>query len=60
MVENGITVGICHFVYHYGKANNKYIENHDKNKESSYLQYWDVKNLYQLVMSQKLPVNSFE
>ena len=32
----------------------------DKGKESSYLQYWDVNNLYGRVMLQKLPVNNFE
>ena len=32
----------------------------DKDKESSYLQYWDVNNLYGRVMLQKLPVNNFE
>ena len=29
-------------------------------KESLYIQYWDVNNLYGWEMSQKLPVNNFE
>ena len=29
-------------------------------KESSYLKYWNVNNLYGWVISQKLPVNKFE
>ena len=33
---------------------------YDKNKESSYLNYWDVNNLYGWKISQKLPVNTFE
>ena len=36
------------------------MKDYDKNKESSYLQCWDVNNLYGWVMSKKLPVNNFK
>ena len=45
MVEKGIRGGTCHTVYEYVKANNKCLKDHDKNKESSFLKYWDVHNL---------------
>ena len=59
MVEKGIRGGICHSIYRYAKANNKYMKDYDKSKESSYLQYWDENNLYGWAMSQKFPVNNF-
>ena len=59
MVEEGIRGGICHSIHRYAKANNKYMKNYDKNKESSYIQYLDGNNLYGWAMSQKLPVNGF-
>ena len=60
MVEEGIRGGICHSIHRHAKANNKYMENYDENKESSYIQYLDVNNLYGWAMPQKLPVNGFK
>ena len=37
MVEKSIRGEICHSVYRYVKANNKYMKDHHKNKESSYI-----------------------
>ena len=36
------------------------MKDHDKNKELSYLQYWDVNNLCDWAISQKSPVNNFK
>ena len=60
MVEKGIREGICNTIHRCAKANNNYMKDYDKNKESVYLKYWDVNNLYGWAMSQKLPVNKFE
>ena len=60
MIEEGISGGICHSIHRYAKENNKYMENYNKNKESSYIQYLDANNLYGRAMSQKLPVNNFK
>ena len=57
MVEEGIRGGICHSMQRYAKANNKYMKNYDKNKESSYIQYLDTNNLHGWAMSQKLSIN---
>ena len=47
MIEKGIRAGICRCIYWYAKANNKYMKDYnDKNNESSYLNYWNIKNWY--------------
>ena len=60
MVEKGITGGICHAIYRYAKADNKYMKNYNKDKEESFLQYLDHNNLYGWALSQKLPVSGFK
>ena len=52
MVEKGIIGGVFHmqcfvsYVISICKANNKYMNDYEKNKESSYLKHWEVNNLY--------------
>ena len=61
MVEKEIRRLICHAVHQYVKANNKYMKDYDKNKESSYFKYWDVNNwTIFFAIWEKLPVNNFE
>ena len=54
MVEKGLRGRICNATYWY--ANDKYIKDYDKNKETSYLNYWGVNKLYGWAMPQKLPL----
>ena len=60
MVEEGIRGGICHAVNRYAHANNYYMKDYDKTKESSYIQYLDANNLYGAAMSKKLPMKGFK
>ena len=60
MLEMHIRDGICHAIYWYAKANNKYMKDYDKDKELSYLRYWDVNNLYGWAMPQKITANDFK
>ena len=60
MIEEGIRGGICHAVHRYAKANNRYMKDYDKNKESSYIQYLDANNLNGAAMSKKLPMRGFK
>ena len=62
MVKKGIRGGICQAVYRYAKANNKYMNDFNKDIEPSYLEYlyvW-IYNFYGWTMSQKLSVDGFE
>ena len=60
MVEKGVIGAICNAVHHYAKANDRYMNDYDENKESSYINYWDVNNLNGFPMTQKLPTFNFK
>ena len=55
MVEKWTRGWIFHSVNRNANPNNKYMKDGDKNKESSYLNYWDVNNSDGWAMSQKSP-----
>ena len=60
MVEEGIKGGICHAVQRYAHAKNKYMNDYDKKKKPSYIQYLDANKLYGKAMTEKLPVRGFK
>ena len=59
MFEEGIRGGMCQTIQRYAEANNKYLNNYNKNK-ASYLMYLDANNLYGWAMCKKLPIGEFE
>ena len=56
MIRGGISM-ICH---RHSKANNKYLDNYDKNELQKYILYLDANNLYGYAMSQYLPVGDYK
>ena len=60
MFEEETRGGICQATHRYVKANNRYMKNDDKDKESSYLLNVDDNNLYGWSMCKKLPVSDFK
>ena len=60
MVQLGMRGGVSTIMHRHEKANNKYMKNYEKDKDSSYLMYLDANNLYGWAMSQKLPMGKFK
>ena len=59
-IEAGIRGGMSCVNSRFAKANNKYMKNYDKSKESVYIGYHDCNNLYGFAMNQSLPMGDFE
>lgn len=55
-IRDSIRGGLTNIPQRYFKANNKYMQDYDKNKPSSFIAYLDANALYSSVMTLKLPV----
>ena len=59
MVEKGIRGGICHAIYRYAKANNKYVKNYNKYKEESFFSIFRCKQFIWLGNVSKIACKRF-
>ena len=60
IVEKGIRGRISHAIHRYVKANNKCMNDYNKDEEESFLENLDSNNLYGWAMSEPLPVDGFD
>ena len=59
-IEKGLRGGISYTAKRYAKANNKYLNDHDSEKRSTFISYLDMNNLYGWAMSEYLPCGRFK
>ena len=59
-IEKGLRGGISYIAKIYAKANNKYTENYDPKKPSTFITYPHMNNLYGGAMSEYLPSGGFK
>ena len=59
-IEKGLRGGISYIAKRYAKANNKYMNDYDPEKPSTFITYLDKNNLYGWAMSEYLPYGEFE
>ena len=59
-IEKGLRGGISYIAKRYAKANNKYMNDYDPKKPSTFISYLDMNNLYGWAMSEYLPYERFK
>ena len=59
-IEKGIRGRISYIAKRYAKANNKYMNDYDPKKPSTFITYLDMNNLYGWAMSEYLPYGGFK
>ena len=60
LIEKGLRRGISYIAKRYAKANNKYLNDYDPKKPSTFISYLDMNNLYGWAMSEYLPYGCFK
>ena len=58
--ETQMRGGVSTVFHRYAEANNKYLDDYDSTKPSSYITYLDANNLYGFAMSKPLPTGNFK
>ena len=59
-IEKGLRGGISYIAKRYAKANNKYMNDYDPKKQSTFTSYLDMNNLYCWAVIEYLPYESFK
>ena len=59
-IEKGLRGGISYIAKRHAKANNKYMNDYDPKKQSTFISYLDMNNLYGWAMSEYLPYEEFK
>ena len=59
-IEKGLSGGISYIAKRYAKANNKYMNDYDPKKQSTFISYLDMNNLYGWAMSEYLSYEGFK
>ena len=60
LIEKGSRGGISYIFKRYAQTNEKYMNDYDSKKPSTFITYLDKNNLYGLTMSEYLPYREFE
>ena len=59
-IEEGLRGRTSYIAKRYAKVNNKYINDYDPKKPSTFISYLDMNNLYGWAMSEYLPYGRFK
>ena len=59
-IEKGLRGGISYIAKRYAKANNKYMNDYDPKKPSTFITYLGMNNLYGWAMNAYLPYEEFK